>query len=56
LFKKWGGKTIVDFNILDQVIDGLPDAAIKAPRPTAAAAARAAGKPVVAALETRDGA
>jgi hypothetical protein len=35
LFKKWDGKTIVDFNILDQIIDGLPDAAIKAPGPTA---------------------
>jgi hypothetical protein len=47
LFRKWGGKTIVDFNILDRVIDELPDAAIKAPPPpfTASRAERGRSPP-----------
>jgi hypothetical protein len=31
LFKKNGGATIVDFTILDEILDGLPIAEIKAP-------------------------
>jgi hypothetical protein len=31
LFRKWNGRTIVDFNILDSIIDALPPAEIKLP-------------------------
>jgi hypothetical protein len=33
LFKKAGASTIVDFDVLDRVIDALPAAEIKPPRP-----------------------
>jgi hypothetical protein len=36
LFKKDGGSTIVDFDILDQILDALPVAKIKAPEIDAA--------------------
>jgi len=31
LFRKWNGRTIVDFNTLDSIIDALPPAEIKLP-------------------------